>query len=380
MTLSPDEQAELRTTARSLLSRSSTSEQVRRVVATDQGFDPDLWAHIVELGWTTIHVPERLSGSGCGYAELAIVLHELGRALTPSPFLASAVLATGALMAADNEEVAGPTLAEIVGGVNLGTVAIASVSGSYEPAQRSVTWSKAGSEVRLEGISGFVLDADAADVMVVAARGADNRAAAVLVHTSELASAAIDRMPTIDLTRRLFTVAFDSVRIPADRMLTEPGPSADALLDGLLALGMVGAAVDAAGIAERALEVTAAYARERMQFGKPIGSFQAVKHHCANMAIAVEASRAATRAAAFEFDENRAAWRTTAAVAASYVGPACSNVCALAMRVHAGIGFTWEHDTHLWIKRVKLDEHLFGSPAWHRRRLANDVFPALVQK
>jgi alkylation response protein AidB-like acyl-CoA dehydrogenase len=224
-----------------------------------------------------------------------------------------------------------------------------------------------------------VLDADVADVFVVAARGTDDRAAAVLVHSSELASDAIHRLPTIDLTRRLFTVAFDGVRIPAERMLTEPGMRAERLLDGLLALGTVATAIDAAGAAEQALDVTAAYARGRIQFGKPIGSFQAVKHHCANMAVAVEASRAATRAAAIELDQCPATWQTTAGIAASYVGPACSNVCALAMRVHAGIGFTWEHDAHLWMKRVKLDELLFGSPGWHRRRLANDVFPALIE-
>ena len=260
MTLSPDELAELRSTARSLLSRSSTSERVRQIVATERGFDLDLWAQMVELGWTTIHVPERFCGSGCGYTELAVVLHELGRALAPSPFLASAVLTTGALMAADNEGVAVPMLAEIVAGVKRGTVAFASVSGSYESTQRSVTWSQAGRGVRLAGISGFVLDADVADLLVVAARGTDDRAAAVLVHTSELASDAINRVPTIDLTRRLFTVAFDGVRIPAERMLTEPGMRAERLLDGLLALGTVATAVDAAGVAEQALDVTAAYA------------------------------------------------------------------------------------------------------------------------
>ena len=115
-----------------------------------------------------------------------------------------------------------------------------------------------------------------------------------------------------------------------------------------------------------------------MQFGKPIGSFQAVKHHCANMAVNVESSRAATRAAAVELDGDPAGWATTAAITASYVGPACSEVCGLAMRVHGGIGFTWEHDTHLQMKRVKLDEVLFGTPSWHRRRLADAVFPSLV--
>jgi len=178
----------------------------------------------------------------------------------------------------------------------------------------------------------------------------------------------------VDETRRLFTVAFEGV--PAD-VLCEPGAPAEALLGSVLSLGVIATATDATGVAERALEQATAYAKQRTQFGKPIGSFQAVKHHCADMAIAVEASGAATRAAAEALDGDPGAWRTTAAVTSSYVGPACSHACALGLLVHGGIGFTWEQDSHLLLKRAKLDEVLFGTPAWHRRRLADAVFPAL---
>ncbi len=379
MTLSSAEQHELRSTARALLGRASTSKRVREVVASEAGFDADLWKQMVELGWTSIHVPERLGGAGCGYADLAVVLHELGRAFTPSPFLATAVLATGALLAADHDEVAVPVLAELVAGGSLGTVAFASVGGSYEPAQRSVSWSPDGTAVQLNGAAGYVVDAAASDVLVVAARAVDGTTAVMLVDATS-AGLRVERMQTIDLTQRLFNVSFDGVRVAAEQMLTEPGPRAEALLDRLLTLGVVATASDAAGIAEQALESTAQYARERIQFGRPIGSFQAVKHHCANMAVAVEASRATTKAAATDLDGEPAGWRTTAGITASYVGPACSEVCALAMRVHAGIGFTWEHDTHMWMKRAKLDEVLFGRPAWHRRRLADDMFPVLAAK
>jgi alkylation response protein AidB-like acyl-CoA dehydrogenase len=188
----------------------------------------------------------------------------------------------------------------------------------------------------------------------------------------------IKRVPTVDQTRRMFTVAFDGVTLGADRLLCDPGAAAEELWQRVLTLGVFAAACDAAGAAEQALEVAAEYARQRLQFGRPIGSFQAVKHHCANMAIGVEASRAAVRAAAVELDTDPSSWAITAGITSSYVGPACSEVCALAMRVHGGIGFTWEHDTHLQMKRVKLDEVLFGTPAWHRRRLADTVFPTLV--
>jgi alkylation response protein AidB-like acyl-CoA dehydrogenase len=375
MTLSSEEREALRSTARTLLSRSSSSEQVRAAIATESGYDPELWAQIVALGWTSIHVPEAGGGAGCGYADLVVVAHELGRALTPSPFLASAVLATGALVEADHLGAAEGPLAALVAGESVGAVAFASTSGSYEAAQLGVAWSSEGSTVRLDGTAGFVLDADLADVLIVGARGGDGAAVAVVTDTAGLR---IDRVPTVDLTRRLFTVSFDDVRVPSDRLLADPGHNSARLLDRVLSLGVVAAAADAVGAAEQALETTATYARERTQFGKPIGTFQAVKHHCANMAVNVEAGRAATRAAAAELDQDPAGWATTAAVTASYVGPACSAVCALAMRVHGGIGFTWEHDTHMQMKRVKLDEVLFGSPSWHRRRLADAVFPSLV--
>jgi alkylation response protein AidB-like acyl-CoA dehydrogenase len=376
MALTSDERDELRTTARALLGRESSSEQVRKAIAAEPGFDPALWAQFVDLGWTSIHVDERHGGAGCGRADLAVVMHELGRALTPSPFLASAVLATGALSLATNDDLTSPMLAGLVDGTAIGTVAFANASGSYEPDQLTTTWREADPGRRLGGSAGFVLDADMADLLVVAARHDDGRVLAAVVDRAA-PGVAVTRVPTIDETRRLFTVGFDDVEID-DRLLCAPGREAEALLDRVLSLGVVAASVDAAGAAERALETTTDYAKGRTQFGRPIGSFQAVKHHCANMAIAVESSRAAARAAADALDGDPETWSTAASIAASYVGPACAEACGIEMRVHGGIGFTWEHDTHLHLKRVKLDEVLFGTPSWHRRRLADAVFPGII--
>jgi alkylation response protein AidB-like acyl-CoA dehydrogenase len=374
--LTPPERDELRHTARGLLSRASTADRVREVVATPPGHDPELWRQMVDLGWTSIHVDERSGGAGCGFADLAVILHELGRALTPSPFLASAVLATGALSRAEGPR-AEARLASLATGEATGTVAFASASGSYAVEHLTTTWEPSGGSLRLDGVAGYVLDADVVDVLVVAARRADGTVAAIGMDGSS-AGLHVERIGTVDETRRLFTVAFDRVEVSADDLLCEPGQPAVDLFDDVLALGVVAASIDAAGAAERALEVTADYAKERSQFGRPIGSFQAVKHHCANMAIAVEASRAAAHAAASALDGDRSGWAVNASITSSYVGPACSDVCALEMRVHGGIGFTWEHDTHLRMKRVKLDEVLFGTPSWHRRRLADAVFPILV--
>ena len=368
---------ELQTTVRSLLDQQSSSARVRAVVADPAGFDRDLWVQMVELGWTTIHVAEAHGGAGYGYADLAVVLHELGRAVTPSPFLASAVLASGALALADNEDVAHEALARLAAGEALGAVALTGADGSPDLSRLTLEWRREGGAVRLDGVSGFVLDADLADVLVVAARDEAGTVAALAVD-ARTPGIEVVHTPTVDQTRRLFRVTIDGVTVDEDRHLCIPGPEAEDLLERVLALGVVAAACDAVGTAERAMDGAAAYAKDRMQFGRPIGSFQAVKHHCADMAIAVEAGRAATRAAAEVLDGDPSAWATTAAVTSSYVGPAASNACDLALRVHGGIGFTWEHDAHLLLKRAKLDEVLFGTPSWHRRRLADAVFPPLA--
>jgi len=373
--LSTEERDELRATARSLLGRDSSSERVRAVVAESPGYDRELWAQMVALGWTTIHVPEALDGAGYGYADLAVILSELGRALTPSPFLASAVLASGALITADPASRAREWLAPLVAGELLGAVALAAADGSYDLRRLTTIVSNDGG--RLSGASGFVLDADLAGVLIVAARRADGTVA-VCALDSAATGVRIERTPTVDETRRLFMVFFDDVPVRADQLLCEPGAPAAELLERVLAMGVIAAACDAAGVAERALERAAEYARERTQFGKPIGSFQAVKHHCANMAIAVEASRAATRGAAEALDVDPAQSSEAASITASYVGPVCAETCALGLLVYGGIGFTWEQDSHLYLKRAKLDEVLFGTPAWHRQRLADAVFPRLV--
>jgi alkylation response protein AidB-like acyl-CoA dehydrogenase len=376
MSLSPDERDELRASARSLLGRESPSQRVRAVIAEHPGFDRALWQQIVDVGWTSLNVPAEQGGAGGGYSDLSVILLELGRAIVPSPFLASAVLTTAALTLADNDGVVSELLPPLMGGEALGSVAFASCRGSYDPAFLSTAWERTDSRVRLQGTAGFVLDADVSDVLVVAARGPQGDPA-VLAIVRGTSGVNVERSPTVDPTRRLFRVSFDDVAVSGDQMLCEPGARAAEVLGQILAVGVIAAACDATGVAERALHGATAYARERVQFDKPIGSFQAVKHHCANMAIAVEASRAAVGAASDALDADRGSWATTADVTSSYVGPACAEACGLALRVHGGIGFTWEHDSHLYLKRAKLDEVLFGTPSWHRRRLAGAMIAAV---
>ena len=376
MSLSADERDEMRSVVRNLLLHESPVERVRTVIDEAPGFDRALWDQMVELGWTSIHVPSRFGGGGAGYAELAIVLHELGRSIVPAPFLANAVLATSACLLSDSVTIADELLEPLVTGEMLASAALASTEGSYDLSRLTTRWEPAAGSLRIQGAAGFVVDADVADLLVVAARDTRSNPAVVVVDTSA-PGVRIERVPTVDPTRRLFTVSFTDVVVGEERMLSEPGVGTELFLDRLLAVGVVAAACDATGAAERVLEGATQYAKERNQFGKPIGTFQAVKHHCANMAIGVHASRAAVSAAAAALDGNPGDWPARAAVASSYVGPACSDVCALGLLVHGGIGFTWEHDSHLYLKRAKLDEVLFGTPSWHRRRLAQTLVDRL---
>ncbi len=379
MSLTVEERDELRSTARSLCDRKSPSERVRAVVADPPGFDRALWDEMVGLGWSSIHVPAAHGGSDAGYAALAVVLHELGRAMVPSPFLASAVLATSALMCSDNNALASELLGALVAGGSIGSVAFASTDGTYEVSRLTTGWERVDATVRLNGSSGFVLDADVADVLIVGACSDDGTPAVVAIDSAS-AGVRIEPAASVDETRRLFSVAFTDVVVAEERMLCEPGARAEELLDQILAVGVIAAACDATGATERMLDRTADYAKDRMQFGKPIGSFQAVKHHCANIAIAVEASRAAVNAAAVALDGEPNAWARNASVTSSYVGPACTEACGFGLRVHGGIGFTWEHDSHLYLKRVMLDEVMFGTPSWHRRRLARTVIESVQEE
>src|SRR5437016_1747558 len=204
MPLSADERDELQSSARGLLARDSSADGVRAVVADAPGFDRDLWRQMVELGWTSIHVAEQFGGAGAGYGDLAVVLHELGRAIVPAPFLASAVLASSALTLADNDALASELLPALVTGESLGAVAFASADGSYELSRLTTAWERAASAIRLHGSAGFVLDADVADVLVVAARYSDGIPALLAVERAA-PGVRVERAATVDATRRPFS-------------------------------------------------------------------------------------------------------------------------------------------------------------------------------
>ena len=372
MQLGDDERDELRASARKMLDSQCSSEDVRALMDDVRGHAPALWSAIAELGWLAIHAPEEFGGMGASYTDLAVIIHELGRRVAPTPFLASAVLGTEALLGSSNSAVQSDWLPSILGGERILTVANAGMHGSYSPAGLGVKWSADGG-VTFNGVARYVPDAHVANgVVVVAVDDAGKLTAAVVEPTANGLKIEVER--TVDQTRRMCKVSLSDVKVSDDQLLVPAGQAAE-LHARITDVGAIAVAVDSVGAAEHMLEVTSQYAKERMQFGRPIGSFQAVKHHCANMLISVEGSRAACTYATDALDSGGDVG-IAASVAKSFAGLACAESNHLAVQVHGGIGFTWEHDAHIYLKRVKLNEALFGTTSWHRRRVGGSLVDA----
>jgi alkylation response protein AidB-like acyl-CoA dehydrogenase len=355
----------LRAATRDLLRRHAPEPAVRAAMQTDDGYDPALWHRMAEeIGLPGLIVPEALGGSGADFVDLGVVMEELGRALYCGPFLSSAVLAATALTAADDETAARTYLPRLGAGSLLATVADDGLLGGRGLPLPAAT-PDAGT-VRITGRAGFVLDGHIADIIVVSARHGDETGL-YLVDT-RAAGVTATPLPTMDLTRKIAAVEFRGT--PA-RRLGQPG-NARRVLTRVGDLAAIALAAEQAGSAQQVLDITVEYARTRTQFGRTIGSFQAVKHRCADMSVDVESARSAAYngiwTAATEPDDTQLG--IAASIAHCYCSEAFTRAAAGCIQVHGGIGFTWEHSAHLYYRRAKSTELLFGHPAQHRRRLA----------
>jgi len=283
-----DELDALRGLVRNLLDDRASSERVRAALATPEGYDPGLWHTAAELDLLGLLVPDEFGGAGAGLAEIAVVLHELGRRTVPLPFVAGAVLAPAALLGSENRPLAAEMLPALAAGERRAAVIAGGPEGQLPQAQWGLTWSRRNGQPVIDGVAGFVLDAAGADDLIVAASGEDGPLVAALAARE----ATVIPTPGTDRTRRLGAVTCDGVAVPAARVLAT-GAAADALIARVQSVAAFAIACDAVGVSERAMEQTAEYAQVRKQFGRPIGSFQAIKHKCADMAVAVECGRAA---------------------------------------------------------------------------------------
>jgi alkylation response protein AidB-like acyl-CoA dehydrogenase len=364
------EQEDLRDSVRVVLERECPMTLVRAVVET--GVAPDaLWKHMVELGWTALTVPERAGGLGLGPVELAVVVEELGRVVAPGPFLATATQFTPAVREAGDDTQQQRFLGPIVEGTGTGALAITEPGVAADPIAVRAQATRDSGAWTLSGSKTFVLDGDTADEIVVVARepgtvGEDGVAAFVTPRDSLRVT---PRRP-LDPTRSLVDLDLDGARVPDDRRLGDPGPRTVLALRRAIEEATAMLAVEIVGTAQAILDVTLDYAKQREQFGVPIGSFQAIKHKFADMLIALERARATAYFAALcvaEDDPRRAIAVATAKAAA---GDCQRRFGKEGIQILGGIGYTWEHDMHLYVRRIKTDAQLLGTAHEHRRRIA----------
>ena len=366
------EQRELRDSVRRFLADRAPMSRVRELMETPDGTDRQVWQQAgAQLGLPGIAIPEAYGGAGFTFAEQAIVLEELGAALYGGPYLASAVLAATALLAASDEAARRELLPGIASGQTVATLAFTEDDGSWDPEAIRLAATRGegspDSPWMLDGHKSFVLDGHTADLLlVVAAAGPGLSLFAV-----DPGAAGLDRrvLPTLDQTRKLARLEFDAV---PGRLIGAPG-EAGGVLGRTLDVAAIALAAEQLGGAQRALDMAVGYAMTRHQFGRPIGSFQAIKHRCADLLLEVESLRSAVAYAAAAVAENSAEVPVVAALAKAYASDVYFHVAAENIQIHGGIGFTWEHDAHLYFKRAKSSELLLGDASYHREHLAERI-------
>ena len=362
------EQEELRASVRRFLADRAPLTRVRELMETEDGTDWAVWEQAgTQLGLQGLAIPEAYGGGGFGFAEQAIVLEEFGAALYGGPYLASAVLAATALLASPDEGARRGLLPDIASGQTVATLAFTEDVGSWDPAAIRMSAVKDGQDWRLDGHKSFVLDGGTAGlILVVAATDAGLSLFAV-----EASAAGLGRttLPTLDQTRKLARLEFAGV---TGRLIGSPGDGA-AVLDRTLDVAAIALAAEQLGGAQRALDMAVEYAKIRYQFGRPIGSFQAIKHRCADLLLEVESLRSAVGYAAAAVAESATEVPVLAALVKAYASDVYSHVAGENVQIHGGIGFTWEHDAHLYLKRAKASELFLGDASYHRERLATRI-------
>jgi alkylation response protein AidB-like acyl-CoA dehydrogenase len=368
-----EEQEELRQTVRRFLAEQSPPAQVRRSMETVDGFDPAVWDRLArELGLCGVHIPEQYGGQGATFEELCIVLEEMGRALFCAPYMSSVAHAATAILIAGTEARRKELLPRLACGELRATLALAEPGGTFAPADMRMTATPERGGFRLDGVKTLVADGHTADLLLVAARVPDSAG----LHGLSLFLVPGDaeglvRQPhtVLDSTRKLARVELRSVRAALLSELGGAGPTLAAILDR----AAIALACESVGGAACALEMAVDYAKVRVQFGRPIGSFQAIKHRCADLLVDVELAKSAAYYAAAAAAEDDADVPALASLAKALASDAYMHAAAENIQIHGGIGFTWEHDAHLYFKRAKGSEVWLGDPTYHRELYAQRI-------
>jgi alkylation response protein AidB-like acyl-CoA dehydrogenase len=363
-----DEQEELRTAVRRFLADKSPETEVRRLMDTTEGYDPAVWSQMADqLGLQSLTIPEEFGGSGFTYVELIVVLEEMGSALLCAPFFSTVALAANALMTSGDDEAKKSYLPGIASGETIATLAITEDNGKWDFSGIACAAEKSGDGWVLNGHKMFVIDGHVANLIVVAARSAAG--VSLFAVDGEATGLTRTALPTMDQTRKQARLEFSGV--PATLIGVDGG--AEAGLSKTLDLAAIALAAEQVGGAQRVLDASVEYAKTRIQFGRPIGSFQAIKHKCADMLLEVESAKSAAYYAGWAAAEDSDELPVVASLAKSYCSEAYFHSAAENIQIHGGIGFTWEHPAHLYFKRAKSSELLLGDPSYHRELLAQRI-------
>jgi alkylation response protein AidB-like acyl-CoA dehydrogenase len=362
-----DEHDELRATVRAFLDEKSNEAAVREQMASDRGYDPEVWKQIAEqMGLAGLIIPEEYGGAGYSYVELLIVMEEMGRALLCAPYLGTAVFATNALLHCADETTRKELLTGIAAGRTIATVAHAEPNGRWDLSGIEIEARKSGDGFELSGTKSWVLDGHVADVILVVAR--TDSGLGLFRVDGDASGLTRSLVPSLDTTRKLATLEFAAT--PASPISSGDQTGA---FGRVLALTQAALAAEQVGGAQNCLETATEFAKTRLQFGRPIGSYQAIKHKCADMLVEVEFAKSAAYGACFAAAHDEPDFLECAALAKSYCSESYFHAAADNIQIHGGMGFTWELPVHLYFKRAKASELFLGDAAHHREVLAGLV-------
>jgi alkylation response protein AidB-like acyl-CoA dehydrogenase len=367
------DQEMLRATARKFFENECTSDFVRARMAEDGGFTEEFWTKLAEQGWLGLVYPEAYGGAGLGFVDLTVLMEEMGRAVMPGPFFSTVLLGGLTLLEAGSDAQKKEWLTKIAEGLARVTLAWTEPSARWDAAGVTTTAKATGSGFTLSGTKLFVPDAHVAHALVVVARTAESQnpedGISLFLVPTDATGVSVTLLPTMDQTRKLCEVKLDDVAVPAAAMLGTRGGGWTSLTR-VVQRATVALCAEMCGGAQKVLDMTTEYAKIRIAFGKPIGSYQGVKHKAADMLVDVENAKSLTYYAAWAVDENVPEAALAASMAKAYTSDAFRKVAGAGIQLHGGIGFTWEHDLHLYFKRAKASEFTFGDSTYHREKVA----------
>lgn len=364
-----DEQQEFRDVVRRFLEDKSPTTAVRRLMETPEGYDREVWQQLGgELGLTAVHIPEAYGGQGFGVSELAIAVEEMGRALLCAPYFGSTVMAATAILKAATDAQKQKLLPDVASGKTIAALAAAEDSGSWDAGAVATTATPAGATFKIDGVKSFVLDGHAANLIIVLARtpgSTGTEGLSLFAVAADAKGLARQPLESIDPTRKLARLTFNGVE---GELLGTAGAAAGPYAQ-TLDVAAICLANEMVGGAERLRESAIEFANLRYQFGRPISSFQSLKHKAADMLLDVEMAKSAAYYAAAAVDDGDAEVPALASLAKAAASDAYMQTAIHTVQIHGGIGFTWDNDTHLWFKRAKSSEVFLGTAAYHRERL-----------